>query len=89
MKSPLIHSLPIETLQLDTPDCFTYPFYYQPHPLCIAAAECVKAELSNFPEWNIEKESGKMFGVLVVLDTKTGERGFLAAYSGNIQFTKI
>ena len=85
MKSPLIHSLPIETLQLDSPDCFTYPFYYQPHPLCIAAAECVKAELNNFPEWNIEKESGKMFGVLVVLDTKTGERGFLAAYSGNIQ----
>lgn len=85
MKSPLIHSLPIETLQLDAPECFTYPFYYQPHPLCVAAAECVKAELRSFPEWEIEKENGKMFGVLVVLDKETGERGFLAAYSGNIQ----
>ena len=79
-----LHTLPIETERIGSPERFTYPFYYQPHPLCEAASGCVKQELENFPEWQIEKLSGKMFGVLVV-ENVMHERFFLAAYSGNIQ----
>ena len=56
------------------PERFTYPFCYEPHPLCILAAEEVKREIER-----IQPTEGKMFGVLVV------EGGFLAAYSGLLE----
>ena len=56
------------------PERFTYPFCYEPHPLCILAAEEVKREIER-----IGPKEGKMFGVLVV------EGGFLAAYSGLLE----
>lgn len=56
------------------PERFTYPFCYEPHPLCIFAAEEVKREIER-----IQPTEGKMFGVLVV------EGGFLAAYSGLLE----
>jgi tRNA pseudouridine32 synthase/23S rRNA pseudouridine746 synthase len=56
------------------PERFTYPFCYEPHPLCILAAEEVKREIER-----INPTEGKMFGVLVV------EGGFLAAYSGLLE----
>ena len=56
------------------PERFTYPFCYEPHPLCILAAEEVKRELAT-----MQLTEGKMFGVLVV------EGGFLAAYSGLLE----
>lgn len=56
------------------PERFTYPFCYEPHPLCLLAAEEVKRELSR-----MNLTEGKMFGVLVV------EGGFLAAYSGLLE----
>ena len=56
------------------PRRFTYPFCYEPHPLCILAAEEVKHEIAR-----IAPTEGKMFGVLVV------EGGFLAAYSGLLE----
>lgn len=83
MKPSYYHSLPQETTKISSPERFTYPFCYEPHPLCLWAASLVKDELQNFPAWEQEKDSGKMFGVLVV-ETPDGERGFLAAYSGNI-----
>ena len=70
MPSPL-HPL---TTDIVPPERFTYPFCYEPHPLCILAAEEVKREIER-----ITPSEGKMFGVLVV------EGGFLAAYSGLLE----
>ena len=70
MPSPL-HPL---TTDVKPPERFTYPFCYEPHPLCILAAEEVKREIER-----INPSEGKMFGVLVV------GGGFLAAYSGLLE----
>ena len=61
------------------PERFTYPFCYEPHPLCLLAAEEVKCEIER-----INPSEGKMFGVLVVQE---GDRSlaFLAAYSGLLE----
>ena len=67
----LIH--PLQT-DIPLPERFTYPFCYEPHPLCLLAAEEVKRVLSR-----MHLTEGKMFGVLVV------EGGFLAAYSGLLE----
>lgn len=63
------------------PEKFTYPFHYTPHPLCLMAAEEVQTYLVEKTEWQKELQAGKMFGVLVV-QTKRGEIGYLAAFSG-------
>ena len=60
------------------PERFTYPFCYEPHPLCQMAAEEVKKEIAR-----INPSEGKMFGVLVV--EERGKLGFLAAYSGLLE----
>ena len=71
----LIHLL---IADLPLPERFTYPFCYEPHPLCQMAAEEVKREIER-----IQPTGGKMFGVLVV---KAEEGlGFLAAYSGLLE----
>jgi len=58
------------------------PFCYEPHPLCVIAADEVRAFIRGRSEWHEEVGRGKMFGVLVVKD---GTRlGYLAAYSGQI-----
>ena len=49
------------------PERFTYPFCYEPHPLCILAAEEVKREIER-----IHPTEGKMFGVLVVSPPESG-----------------
>lgn len=68
---PIIADIPL-------PERFTYPFCYEPHPLCQIAAEEVKREIER-----IQPTEGKMFGVLVV---KAEEGlGFLAAYSGLLE----
>lgn len=78
----MFHSLPDSVCKIASPDCFTYPFCYNPHPLCVAAAEELKAYLQERIEWQAELAQGKMLGVLVV---KRGEeRGFLAAFSGTL-----
>jgi len=82
------------------PKQFTYPFCYEPHPLCIAAADEVRRYLDLHPEWHDELQKGKMFGVLVVPSPEEegspaaeslppwGEVGgglsFLAAFSGTL-----
>lgn len=65
------------------PERFTWPFCYDPHPLCVAAAERLQARLASVSEWREEISAGKMFGVLVVLDAG-GATGYLAAYSGQL-----
>lgn len=72
---------PMHTLHTDLlkPERFTYPFFYEPHPLCLLAAEEVKQEIRR-----INPKEGKMFGVLVV-ETAQQQLGFLAAYSGLLE----
>ena len=73
---------PLHT-DIKPPERFTYPFYYEPHPLCLLAAKEVQQHLQTMP-----LTEGKMFGVLVVtpltssLLPPTSNIGFLAAYSG-------
>ena len=87
MPSPL-HPL---TTDIKPPERFTYPFCYEPHPLCLLAAEEVKQEIER-----IHPSEGKMFGVLVVVsppesggvpEGRGGLNGytFLAAYSGLLE----
>ena len=64
------------------PRQFTFPFCYESHPLCVAAADEVQAYVKRHEEWHEELEKGKMLGVLVV--AKGSERGFLAAFSGTL-----
>ena len=67
------------------PERFTYPFCYEPHPLCVLAAQEVQQELQR-----MTLTEGKMFGVLVVASPAGGKLegaslGFLAAYSGLLE----
>ncbi len=82
----LLH--PLNT-DVQAPERFTYPFSYEPHPLCEMAAKEVQAYISSHEEIREDADKGKMFGVLVVkMDDGRGlmeeepAYGFLAAYSG-------
>ena len=83
----MIHPLPSSVAGVASPPCFTYPFCYQPHPLCVAAAMQVRTYLRSRPQWRGELELGKMMGVLVV--EQEGKRGFLAAFSGTLAGTSV
>ena len=81
---------PIEAYKL--PERFTFPFYYEPHPLSVLAAQELQAHLQTQTEWEhnfgleIGKKGmviGKMFGVLVV-QNQEGEMGYLSAFSGKL-----
>ena len=75
MPSPL-HPL---TTDIVPPERFTYPFCYEPHPLCLLAAEEVKQEIAR-----INPTEGKMFGVLVVSPPKLG--GVRGGLNGGIAY---
>ncbi len=87
----ILHSLDVS---IQPPLQFTYPFCYEPHPLCVAAAKQVQRYIEESGVWKGEQSPGKMFGVLVVrvsdkggaeseeLNCRDGQLGFLAAYSG-------
>ena len=62
------------------PSQLNNPFNYEPHPLCLLAAEEVKRYVRAHEELLADAEKGEMFGVLVV-ETTEG-LGFLAAYAG-------
>ena len=68
---------PLKT-DLPKPAYFTDPFCYEPHPLCLLAAEEVKQELAR-----MSLTEGKMFGVMIVESEHS--LGFLAAYSGLLE----
>lgn len=84
--TPMLHryDTPIDGISL--PERFNNPFDYEPHPLCVRAAEAVRRYVDSRAEWHDEVAAGKMFGVLVVRDT-AGGIGFLAAFSGNLAGT--
>lgn len=70
---------PLQTT-IAKPERFTYPFCYEPHPLCQLAAKEVQAYIASHEDIKADADQGKMFGVLVV--EQNGKCGFLAAYSG-------
>ncbi|MEP1444926.1 MAG: pseudouridine synthase [Paraglaciecola sp.] len=82
-------TVPIE--QYDLPKRFTFPFYYQPHPLCVLAANQLQQHLMTQTQWqhnfglsdDPKNIIGKMFGVLLVRNQQ-GELGFIAAFSGKL-----
>ena len=74
------------------PEKFTFPFYYDPHPIALQAAKELQEYIENQSDFEhnfgIKKEQegiiiGKMFGVLVV-QKNNGELGYLAAFSGKL-----
>ena len=74
---------------IELPLKFTYPFCYDPHPLCVIAAKELQLYLDKQQIWHHPfglnesepKGHGKMFGVLVVKNAD-GELGYLAGFSG-------
>ena len=44
------------------PPRFTYPMCYEPHPLCLMAADEVQRHIAQAAEWREEAGRGKMFG---------------------------
>jgi tRNA pseudouridine32 synthase/23S rRNA pseudouridine746 synthase len=78
--------------EIKLPNKFTFPFYYEPHPLCILATNEVQDYLKtqtdfkhNFGlnELNNRPIIGKMFGVLIVKNEKK-EIGYITAVSGKL-----
>lgn len=72
------------------PEKFTFPFYYQPHPLCVLAAQQLQRHLTVQQAWHHDfgidgnpEGTGKMFGVLLV-QSPEGEIGYFSAFSGKI-----
>lgn len=71
---------------------FTFPFFYEPHPLSVIAAKELQEYIEKKFDWQhgetpsestFGKDLGKMFGVLVVQNPQ-GELGYLSAFSGKI-----
>ena len=70
-----IHPLPPRVLTTNAPKQFTFPFCYEPHPLCVAAANEVQHYISQRKEWHDELQKGKMLGVLIVDPSKSPLKG--------------
>lgn len=77
---------------IPVPGKFTFPFYYDPHPLSLIAAAELQKYIEQQTEWKhnfglIPGQQGmvigKMFGVLVV-QNQEGKLGYLAAFSGKL-----
>ncbi|WP_353119303.1 pseudouridine synthase [Myroides odoratus] len=83
--------------RITRPEKFTFPFYYEPHPLSIMASEELQRELESHillaplfdPASSECLPAGKMFGVLVV-ENQAGELGYLRGFSGKLgSFTHL
>ena len=92
MPKSLFQSFKTNISGITLPEKFTFPFYYEPHPLAIIASE----ELQNYLEIQKNFEHnfgltedqnglviGKMFGVLVC-QNQQGKLGYLWAFSGKL-----
>lgn len=85
------HLFSTSVSEYEIPKEFTFPFYYQAHPLAQLAAKEVQEYLKTQTDFQHqfglnedEKDPiGKMFGVLVAKNEKD-ELGFLAAFSGKL-----
>ena len=88
-----LHNFETDISDVNLPDEFTYPFYYEPHLLVKIAAQELQKYLAeqtefkhNFGLHNKHEQNslGKMFGVLVVKDHENN-LAYLTAYSGKLQ----
>lgn len=86
------------TDQIPLPERFTYPFYYQAHPLAKLAVEQLQQHLISQTDWQHKfgvNEHGNNTGELnassnaigkmfgvLIVKTQAGELGFLSAFSG-------
>lgn len=75
MFHPLVTTLPV-------PKRMNNPFCYTPHPLCVQAIHELEPAITAL----VPRGEGKMFGILIVVEEREGDRrlGCLAAYSGQI-----
>lgn len=66
------------------PKRFTFPFYYEPHPISKLASNELQTKIENQTDWKHDFDQiGKMFGVLIV-KKDNGEIGYLSAFSGKL-----
>lgn len=88
----MIHYFDEAIEENELPKKFVSPFRNQPHPICLKAVKKLQHHLRTQQEWkhnfglNPEDKThpiGKMFGVLLVQNTK-GKVGYLAAFSGKL-----
>ena len=63
----IVHHL---NTDIQPPHQFTFPFCYEPHPLCRLAAAEVEHHIVESGVWQGETSCGKMFGVLVVREER-------------------
>lgn len=79
------HLHPLHT-DIEKPERFTWPFCYEPHPLCQLAAKEVQQYIASHAEIKEDADRGKMFGVLIVTPSTPLDPSapyyYLAAYSG-------
>ena len=77
---------------IQVPDKFTFPFYYEPHPLAKVATKEIQEYLVKQTDFEHEfgiksvkqkNAIGKMFGILVVKKIDNS-LGYLAAFSGKL-----
>jgi len=77
---------------IQVPDKFTFPFYYEPHPLTLVATKELQEYLEKQTDFKhefglkgkeLKNAIGKMFGILVVKKTDNS-LGYLAAFSGKL-----
>jgi tRNA pseudouridine32 synthase/23S rRNA pseudouridine746 synthase len=76
---------------LALPERFTFPFYYDIHPMAKHAVDLLQHRLKSESfghDFGLDRKErlgaiGKMFGVLVVQDN-SGNLGYLAAFSGKL-----
>ena len=87
-----LHNFKTDISEVQLPEKFTFPFYYEPHELAKIASKEIQEYLKyqtdfkhNFGLDNITLNMaiGKMFGVLVVKNSKN-QLGYLAAFSGKL-----
>ena len=87
-----LHQFKSDISEIKLPEKFTFPFYYEPHPLAKIATIEVQEYLENQTDFkhnfglneNDNTAIGKMFGVLIVQNQKN-EIGYLTAFSGKLE----
>lgn len=83
---PLFTQLTFDPANQSLPKRFTFPYYYEPHPLAHQAIEELQRYLTEQPN-SLEDalHIGRMFGVLVV-ENQDGSVGYLSSISGENHF---
>nr|WP_322624823.1 RluA family pseudouridine synthase [uncultured Flavobacterium sp.] len=90
-KNKIIYFTEAQLQSITLPERFTFPFFYEPHPLTEMAVAQLQQHLETaVPEHNFGLTKGqeglvigKMFGVLVVQDAE-GKVGYLSGFSGKL-----